>query len=90
MARNVGRFFVGHKQFSLLALVFITGTIFDLGGLELVTKWLFGVAAGIAVLPLLYRMYADLRAGKYGIDILTIWHLLLAFWTEGTSQRRRA
>jgi heavy metal translocating P-type ATPase len=44
----------------------------DIKGWDLAAHWLLIVVCALQLLPLLAEMYHDLRAGKYGVDILVV------------------
>ncbi len=71
MKRLLG--FVRHyKLFSIAVLAIIAGLALELTGQHTIAHWVLGIVAIAEVLPLLASMWQDVRAGKYGIDILAV------------------
>jgi len=68
--RRLLRFARHYKLFSATLLTVLVGLILELGGLANYAHWLLAAVSLIAVCPLLWNMWQDLRSGKYGIDIL--------------------
>jgi heavy metal translocating P-type ATPase len=64
------RFLRDYKLFSLTLLALVLGLLLQLVGQPTISHWVLGTAAIVAVLPLLWGMWQDLRSGSYGIDIL--------------------
>jgi heavy metal translocating P-type ATPase len=64
------RFGRTYKLFSLTVLTVLVGLILELAGQPTIAHWLLGVVSIMAVCPLLWDMWQDFRAGKYGIDLL--------------------
>ena len=63
--------FIRHYlQFSIAALTLILVSILQFTPLALGGLFAMNVVSLILTLPLLYRMWKDIRLGKYGIDIL--------------------
>jgi heavy metal translocating P-type ATPase len=67
---QVLRFFAGYKLFSLTLLTATVGLALQLSKQHEAVNILLGTVSVIAVFPLLWDMWQDLRLGKYGIDIL--------------------
>jgi heavy metal translocating P-type ATPase len=64
------RFGRTYKLFSVTVLAVIIGLVLELAGLHTLAHWLLSIVAIGAAVPLLWDMWQDFRAGKYGIDIL--------------------
>lgn len=64
------RFARQYKLFSLATAAVIIGLILELTKQRVASHWLLGSVSVIALGPLLWGMWQDLRYGKYGIDIL--------------------
>ena len=67
---TVLQFIKRYFQFSIAALTLVIVSILQLTPLALGGLLAMNVMSIILALPLLYRMWNDIRAGKYGIDIL--------------------
>jgi cation transport ATPase len=59
-----------YKLLSLAVLAIIAGLVLQLTHHQTASHWVLGTVALIEVIPLLYGMIQDIRAGSYGIDIL--------------------
>jgi heavy metal translocating P-type ATPase len=59
-----------YKLFGITVITVIAGLALELASQPTIVRWLLGSVAIIAVCPLLWEMWQDFRAGKYGIDIL--------------------
>ena len=59
-----------YKLFGLTVVAVIAGLILEAAGQPTLVRWLLGIVAIGAACPLLWEMWQDFRAGKYGIDIL--------------------
>lgn len=70
--KKLAHFLWHYKQFSFAAIAAVIGGIFDLTGLHGAAHWVLGSGALIAVIPLIMGMWADFRAGSYGLDILAL------------------
>jgi heavy metal translocating P-type ATPase len=68
--KRLVRFGREYKLFSVTVLIVIVGLALEVAGQPTLVHWLLGGMAIIAVCPLLWEMWQDFRAGKYGIDIL--------------------
>lgn len=64
------RLFRDYKLFGLALLTVVAGLALELTKHPTIAHWLLGIVAIIEVMPLLWSMWQDLRAGTYGIDIL--------------------
>jgi heavy metal translocating P-type ATPase len=69
MNRFVG-FLRQYKLFSLTVVAAIVGLILQLVHQDTAAHWVLGTVSLIAVVPLLWEMWQDVRVGTYGIDIL--------------------
>lgn len=67
---TVLQFIKRYFQFSIAALTLVVVSILQLTPLALSGLLAMNVMSVILALPLLYRMWNDIRSGKYGIDIL--------------------
>lgn len=67
---TVLQFIKRYFQFSIAALTLVVVSILQLTPLALGGLLAMNVMSVILALPLLYRMWNDIRSGKYGIDIL--------------------
>src|ERR1700759_4985946 len=68
--KRILRFGRLYKLFSLTVLTVIAGVALELAGQHTAARWLLSIVSIVAVCPLLWDMWQDFRAGKYGIDIL--------------------
>lgn len=68
--RRLLRFLRHYKLFSLACLALLAGLVLQLAGQPTAAHWLLGSVAILEVLPLVWQMWQDVRAGTYGIDIL--------------------
>jgi heavy metal translocating P-type ATPase len=68
--QRVLRFGRLYKLFSGTVLAVIAGLALELTGQPTIARWLLSIIAIVAAGPLLWDMWQDFRAGKYGIDIL--------------------
>lgn len=64
------RFLKEYKLFSLALLAVIASLPLQILGYHLIAAWVLGAVALFEVLPILWNMWLDFRAGSYGIDIL--------------------
>lgn len=64
------QFFKDYRQFGLVVIAIIVGLVLDLVGQDSSAHYLLGVAAIANVIPIIIDIVRDLRAGKYGVDIL--------------------
>jgi heavy metal translocating P-type ATPase len=69
MNRFVG-FLRQYKLFSLTVVAAIVGLILQLVHQDTAAHWVLGTVSLVAVVPLLWEMWQDVRVGTYGIDIL--------------------
>jgi len=85
--RQVARFFIGYKLFSLAIAAVIAGLILDFSTKQhSAAHWTLGTISIIAVLPIIREMWEDLRTGRYGIDILALTAIVASvilkqYWT---------
>lgn len=68
--RRLIRFLREYRLFSLALSGTIMAVALQLSGVHAAVNWLLGGVSLVAVGPLLWDMWRDLRAGRYGIDIL--------------------
>jgi heavy metal translocating P-type ATPase len=68
--QTILRFLKHYKLFSLAIIALIVGLILQLAKKHVAAHWVVGTVAIIAVFPLLYDMWQDIKSGTYGIDIL--------------------
>lgn len=68
--RRLLRFLRHYTIFSVSILTIIVGVILELTDQTKYAKWLLSSVSVVALIPLLVRMWDDVRSGKYGIDIL--------------------
>jgi heavy metal translocating P-type ATPase len=59
-----------YNLFTAAVLTAAIALVFDVLGMHMVAHIILAVVAGLQIIPLLREMYLDLRAGKYGVDIL--------------------
>jgi heavy metal translocating P-type ATPase len=69
MKRLVG-FLRQYKLFSLAVAAALIGLVLQLLNYDTAAHWVLGAVSLFAVVPLLWEMWQDVRAGTYGIDIL--------------------
>lgn len=68
--KRLRRLFREYKLFGLALLTVIAGLVLELTGYPAIAHWLLGIVAIIEVMPLVWGMWQDIRAGTYGVDIL--------------------
>jgi heavy metal translocating P-type ATPase len=68
--RRVVSFLRQYKLFSLAIIALIVSLVLQLTHHAPIAHWVLGIAATLAVFPLLWDMWQDVRVGTYGIDIL--------------------
>jgi heavy metal translocating P-type ATPase len=68
--KKLWHFLREYKQFSWSLVVAIAALPLDINGQHTLAHWLLGAGAVVSVMPLLWSMWQDLQAGKYGVDIL--------------------
>ena len=61
-----------YKLFSLSLAAVVIGLGLELSGHHSLAHWLLAMVSLIAAMPLAWDMWQDVRAGRYGIDILAI------------------
>ncbi len=61
-----------YRQFSWAVIAAVATLGLEVGGQRTLAHWLLGVAAVASVVPVTWSMLQDLRAGKYGVDILAV------------------
>jgi heavy metal translocating P-type ATPase len=76
--RTLGRFLKHYWQFSLALATLIISLVLELLGLSTITHWLLGSVSLLLTIPLLAGMWADIRNGSYGIDILAATAIITA------------
>lgn len=64
------RFFAEYKLFAGALAAAASASVLDLQGMDTAAHWILGLAAGAALMPLLWGMWKDIRSGTYGVDIL--------------------
>ena len=64
------RFFVEYKLFSLAVVVGVVSLVLELSGQHQAAHIILSIVSIIEVLPLVWDMWQDIRAGRYGIDVL--------------------
>lgn len=64
------RFFAEYKLFAGGLIAASAALILDAAGFDTAAHWILGLAAGAALIPLLWGMWNDIRDGTYGVDIL--------------------
>jgi heavy metal translocating P-type ATPase len=76
--KRLVRFLRRYRLFSLslAALLFSLGLV--LNDQQTAAHWILGIVSIIGILPLLWDMFKDVRAGSYGIDILAITAIVAA------------
>ena len=70
MTRKLLKFFKSYKQFGLTLLSVLVALPLDIAGQDSLAHIILAISATANVVPLLWDMIQDLRAGKYGVDIL--------------------
>lgn len=83
--QKIARFLRRYKLFSLTLAAALASFILELSGQHTVAHWVLGVVSIVAVFPLAWRMWEDIRLGTYGIDILAATAIVTAvilgeFW----------
>ncbi|MEO7364443.1 MAG: heavy metal translocating P-type ATPase [Candidatus Saccharimonadales bacterium] len=68
--KSLGKFLRRYKLFYFAVLGLLAGLALQFSGYSTASHWVLATVAIIELMPLLYGMLADLRSGKYGIDIL--------------------
>lgn len=72
------RSLLAYKLFSLSLVTVVAGLALELDSQATAARWLLAVVSLIAVCPLLWNMWQDLRSGRYGIDILAATAIITA------------
>ncbi len=78
MLRNI---FASARKYYLFVVAILTsavGLYLQFAKYHMALHWLLGVVAILEVLPLIWRMWQDLRDGAYGIDILAATAIIAA------------
>lgn len=70
MIRTLLRASVHYWQISVAVLAAVVSAGLWLGKLHTASNWVLGLVSLALVIPLLVRMWDDVRSGRYGIDIL--------------------
>src|SRR3989344_3739127 len=70
MIRKILKFFKSYRQFGLTLLSVLVALPLDIAGQHALAHIVLALSAAVNVIPLLWDMLQDLRAGKYGVDIL--------------------
>lgn len=70
--KKIFRFLKTYKLFTLAIIALIAGIILYFTHHNTIAEWVMGAIAIAESLPLLKSMWADLRGGAYGIDILAL------------------
>ncbi len=76
--RQIIRFSRNYKLFSLTVVAALVGLGLELTKQHTIAHWVLGTVATIAVFPLAWDMWQDLRRGTYGIDILAATAIITA------------
>lgn len=78
MLNKVARFFKQYRQFGLVVVSILIALVLDILGKDVAAHWILGLSAAINVVPLIWDMIQDLRAGTYGVDILAATAIITA------------
>ncbi len=70
MFKRVRSFFNEYRQFGFVVLSILVALPLDVAGYHNAAHIILAVSAAINVMPLIWGMIQDLRAGTYGVDIL--------------------
>jgi heavy metal translocating P-type ATPase len=70
--KKIWRTILQYKLFFAAVLVAGVALGLDLKGLDMAAHWVLIVLSAAQLIPLLIEIYKDLRAGKYGVDILVV------------------
>ncbi|MDB5175574.1 MAG: cadA [Candidatus Saccharibacteria bacterium] len=70
--QRISHFLREYKMFSLAAIAALVGLGLQLNGYHTAARWVVSVVALLQAMPLLWDMIQEVRAGKYGIDILAV------------------
>lgn len=70
--KRLSGFLRDYKLFSLALSASVLGVALQLEGAHSALKWILEAVAVIELLPILVEMWRDIRAGKYGLDILAV------------------
>jgi heavy metal translocating P-type ATPase len=70
--QRISHFLREYKMFSLAAIAALIGLGLQLNGHHTAARWVVSTVALLQALPLLWDMIQEVRAGKYGIDILAV------------------
>jgi len=77
---RLSKFLREYRLFSFALIATLVGLALQLLGQHLAVRWVLGVAAVVELLPLLAEMWQDVRAGKYGVDILAATAVGASVW----------
>jgi heavy metal translocating P-type ATPase len=70
--KKIWRTILQYKLFFAAVVVAAAALGLDLKGLDAASHWALITLSVVQLVPLLVEMYKDLRAGKYGVDILVV------------------
>lgn len=70
MLKSIRHFFKEYRELGFVIISIIVGGLLDITKHHTAAHWVLAISASIAVIPLLWGMWQDIRTGKYGIDIL--------------------
>ena len=76
--KKTRQFLRQYKLFSVTLIAGLIGLGLYLSGYQSSAKWFVTGAVALLSLPLLYKMYDDVRNGTYGIDILAATAIIVA------------
>lgn len=68
--RGIVHFFKEYKLFAYGLVGALVGLVLDLLGYDTAAHWVLALTAIAELMPLLWGMWHDLRAGTYGVDLL--------------------
>ncbi|MDB5185081.1 MAG: heavy metal-transporting P-type ATPase [Candidatus Saccharibacteria bacterium] len=70
--QKISHFLRQYKMFSLALITGLIGLGLRLNDYDTAARWVVSIMAILEALPLLWDMIQEVRAGKYGIDILAV------------------
>lgn len=76
--QQISHFLRTYKMFSFALSAGLVGLGLELSGYSTAARWLISIVALLQATPLLWDMLQEVRAGKYGIDILAITAIVTA------------